>query len=509
MAINVLQKKNLLTAVLLFGILVAAAFTYGRGYHFLPSDDPASSVIGARYMVATGTTDFLNPLTPDLGNRFYSNAIGTEFPVHSFLAQIFLVFGYTNILTIANIAMLSLFLFSGLLLFLVFFEATQSRVIAILGVGVVLFSRWYGQTFWTGHYAQIFGTVLLLLLFFSLIRFERTSGISWFILAVVIGLLLFPVHSLSFLVAFSSISTYLIVRWVMRHHNRNRQILLFTSYAALCILVIILARFLSRSGAYYPLFSVEDLPGGTVLQVIRAGYPVFAAPLMFLGAYRVLRLRVVTVAIWFLVLYFVMHSGTLGFPFFQYRFNEFVSIPLTIFLLFGIQELFSFLRQPISRVAVSGFIVVMSVHAGYTQQNALRHCHIDYCPGLNPVTILDEDYKAFLWLAQNTPSDARIIVTPKFGIYIPALAMREVVFSVKTPTVENAAYVALTSDSPERRWQKARESGASFVVWDGVMDRYQDTYEPYQVYSEQFDDERFFERVYDENGVRIYFVRSP
>lgn len=503
------QRQTVFTTFALGFILLTAIFFYGRGYTNLPSDDPAASLIGARYMYELGSSTFQNPLNPTVDQEFYSNLIGTEYPLHTVLTQWYFLTGAESVLTTTNIFIVGLFVFAGLMIYFLFVELTKSRIVSLIGVTIALFSRWYGMTFWTGHYAQILAYVLLPTIMFGLVKYEHAREFRWLILSFFLTILLFPIHSLSFLIAAGTLTSFVLVRIMLFNRRHRFTGILLVGYFALVILGLLTARIFSDPQRYFPLFSVEDVFGASLRQQLSLSFDVFLAiPLLLFGVYRYLLDRRFTLLLWFLFAYFMVNSGQLLFPFFQYRFNEFMSLPIIALGVAGLASLIQLLRAKSAKLALIIVTLALVIPLNVRQQVDLRNCHLDYCPGLNPVSILPEDYQAFRWAERETPDESLFIAVPKFGIYVPAVAVRSVEFPILTSKGPNAAYRVMTDASQQIRWENAGAIGADYIIWDGVFDRYQSTYKPYQAYNERFDDERYFELVYDKSGVRIYRVKS-
>ncbi len=508
--ISSLQRRVLTQwgiALILVSELIVLGFTYARGYQGLTSDDPALAVTGARYLYEQRTTRFPNPLAPLLQNEFYSNFIASEYPVHTALAQLYMLTGVEHILTVTNIFMVGVFVASGLTLFALFTALTRSAPLSILGVGFLLTSRWYGLSFWTGHYAQMLAYLLLPIVLLGLVRFEQERRRRWLMTACLCTLLLFPIHSLSFLVATSAVLSVLLVHGILFTRSRRLRLLLGISALLALVAAVLIVKTRFTNERYYPLFSVEDVSGGGVAGILRLLLPeMFATLLVLVGVIRQLQERHVALLSWFLVTYVLVNSGFLNIPFFQYRFIEFMSTPLWLLGAVGLRALLQEIRLPALRWTLVAGLTALVVPLNVDQQLQLRACHVRYCVGLHPVSLLPEDEDAFAWVREHTPPDSIIIAVPKFGVYLPALGLRRVDFPVGTPKAHNDAYVVMTGKDTAERWRSARAVGASYVLWDGVFTRYGASYTPYQQYTEHFNDARYFRRVYDRNGVRLYQI---
>lgn len=505
------RKKfsEIFLAVVLVSGLAIIGFYFARGYQLLPSDDPAASVIGGRYMYEKRSSYFSNPLNPLSPHEFYSSFLAAEFPVHTALAELYSLTGIETILTTTNIFVVGIFVLAGLMIFFVFFEATTNRVLSLFGTFFVITSRWYGLMFWTGHYAQIHAQVILPAVLYLLLRHERTGERWLLLLAICLTLLLFPIHSLSFLVAVIVVLAHALTQRVLHEQRRRRWISLLVYLGGLFIVLLVLWWF-SAANHYAPLFGVEDVSPGNITGIVQTSVDAILGILLVLaGAYtEILRGRYM-VLVWFLVPYFFINSGDLHIPFFQYRFAEFLSAPLILLAVLGLSFLWRQVRSTTARALLLATVLTIYIPMNIGSQNYIRSCHISYCVGLNPVSIPIDDFAAYRWIALHTPEDAVVVAPSKFGIYVPAVAARAAVFPYVNGSQENEAYQVFTSPSTQTRWEQARKVKADFVLWDAALSLYGDTYQPFAAYSEKFNDKTFFEKVYSSKNVRIYSVRPP
>lgn len=492
--------------VALAAIMAAAALFYARGYPYLSSDDTSNAVVGARYIYETRGTQFQTPYFAYDEQPYYAlTNIASEFPLHLILSQLFHLVGTENVLRVANLLMVALFVLAGLPIFLTLREALRSDALALFGVAAALFSHWYGISFWQGHFAQLLGYLVLPMVIYGLLRFERRREGIWLVLALALSGLLFFIHSLSFLVAFIVVVSYLAVRFILDEHRVRRRLaaagffLLFTS------LTVFLLYLRSRDPAYYPLFTGNP----TAVNFPDALFAVLAKPgalLVAAGAFLLLWSRQRVLLTWLLVTYLLSQGDKLHAVFLPFRFTEFHTLPLVAAFLAGFTGLARLTRSRPTATVAAALLVAVYVPFGYRAQLAVRACYVQYCAGLHPTAVPPEDVAAFEWIGRNTRPDDRFIAVPKFGVFLPAVAYRSFAFPLTANGQPNAAAVALSDPSTARRWEAARSIGATYVFWDAVFDKVGRTYEPYRSFSDHFDDPRYFRRVYDSGGARVYAV---
>ncbi len=491
--------------VALILILAAAATFFSRGYSFLPGDDAAASIVAGRYLAQEGNSDFISPYNPVGQTEFYTNYIAPEFPLHTVLAQLYLLTGVSDILRTTNIFVVGIFVLGGLILYLLILELTQSPVLSALGVGIGLFSYWHGFSFWAGHYAQLLGYLPLLSIMYALVRFERRNEWRWLTFAGLMTIALFPIHSLSFLVVITVFLGYAVTRFLVFPRVRKEFHAVGLLLLLFWIFTFTMSVLNSRSGGF--LFETESYQAANLHGTLVAMFDSTVVVLFLLmGVFWLLQQRKPLLIIWFLVPYLLINSGILRIPFYPYRFNEFIAIPLVLIAMVGLRQLLGLLQSKILTTALVLWLLVVYPPFLIQNQLQLRSCYLAYCEGLNPASLIQEDYDAMLWVRDHTAAKDIFVAPSKFGLFIPAVAGRSVAFPVLVNGSPNEAYKILTATSPEERWRAAKDINAQYVFWDAVFDRYGATYKPYKIFSEQFNDPRYFVKVYDKNFARIYQV---
>jgi hypothetical protein len=240
--------------------------------------------------------------------------------------------------------------------------------------------------------------------------------------------------------------------------------------------------------------------------ISRAFEKVLSPLLLICGFLYVWERRHKTLLLYLFGVILLLQTRALGIPFFQFRFVEFLGLPLGIGFTLGLAYISQHLGNALARFFLLLTALVVMLPFNLHEQRYLRSCYIHYCVGLHPANLLEADYKAFQWIHAHTHPSDRIVAVAKFGLFLPAIAYRSVAMPVHTPNVKNDAHLVLSDPSQEQRWLAAQRTNARYVFWDALFDSYQATYEPYKVYSERFSDPKLFRLVYSKDGARIYEV---
>ncbi|MEK7539958.1 MAG: hypothetical protein AAB558_01790, partial [Patescibacteria group bacterium] len=209
-----LPAHRIVTPLVLFAILSVFGAFYLQGYSHLPGDDGTPGMTYARWLAQEQQIDFQNPIYPELDSPAYESFIAAEFPLHTVLASAYQFAPSTvDILRLSNVVMLGAFLLSLFTLFLFLRELTGRDDWAVVCVGVVGILAFYGRAFWGGHFAQMLGMVLLPLFLLALHRYMQSGSWKRLIYVGVFLLALYPVHTLTWIVASSLAVIGVVITW--------------------------------------------------------------------------------------------------------------------------------------------------------------------------------------------------------------------------------------------------------------------------------------------------------
>lgn len=498
-------KKDFIAFVTLCIIAGLAFFFYSQGYNHVPGDDVTVGITYGKTIAETGTVNSFDPRFPSLNKPLYENWVIPEFPLHIILAVFYQFFGdQFDVLKISNFIILGLFVFSVFPLYLVGKEIFKKRFFSLLFVFLLIFSYFYGRAFWGGHYAQIMGMSILSLAIYFLVKHSQKQKFVYLTLAVLFTVFLYPVHILTFLLSVIVVASYLTIFFAFYAKKRIIAYLFFAIFAAGALIFLFFLKTAPSGGAkFLPNFDIE-IGANSFQDIYRFSFDsiAFIAPLIFFGAYWLLKNKHMVIVVWFLTAWLLSQTSLLDIPFFSTRFNEYIIASLAFILAAGIYFIALLLAR--ERKIVFGlfasFIIIL-IPFGFHKQISLANCYIHYCPGLHPATILDEDYEAFKWIKVNTPKDSVFVAVQKFGWFLPIVGERKI--------DALSAHIFQNEFSAKDRWKIAIKNNIDYVFWDALFDKYGDSYAQYKIYSEDgFKDGRYFTVVYNKDRARIYKVEE-
>lgn len=481
----------------LIAILSLSAAFYLQGYAVMPGDDGTPGMTYARWLAMEQQIDFENPIYPESHVPAYDSLIAAEFPLHTVLASVYsLAPDFNNILFLSNGVILGLFLCSLLSVFVCAKEIFEREDWAVVSVAIVSLMAFYGRAFWGAHFAQMLGMVVLPLYIMLLHRYVRDGSRQRLPFIGLVLILLFPLHVLTWLVA-AVLTSVVLVMTQFLHKRYVWGVGLAVAQACLGSLAVWAAGHVSALARVLPTVVVETAYS-QFPSLLKANLPpILGIVFLLLGGCILIQRRWWMLGLWFLGTWLLTQSAVIGVPFYATRFDEFFILPLGLILTMGVMTIVGWAGHSLAKQLTLSILCIVLIPSLVMYHLAIAQSYLSYSPPYHPTTIGQDDLDAFTWLGSHTPQDSLIIDVEKFGRFIPVLSGR------KRSMLGLDVYTAAT---PALRWQAAKTVGANFIVWDEVLTNTHGTYLPYQSFSLDFNDPRYFNLVYENSSVKIFQV---
>jgi len=477
-------------------LLTAATFLYYHADHrYPPCCDTAISIMKAKEIAQTGNINPWQTYNPSFPERAYGSFFSTEIIGHLTLATLYRLHpSWAYDLVFAKNFFVVVFTVSLASLAVVVLLMTRSAV-AALGTYLALFLMyWYGNSYWSGHVAEMFAFTFLAWGVYALFLWQRKKTLWTTALCLLLSLLLFFTHILAFLFFFFLAAIIIFTELFQRSQKQ----------AYIVGGIYLLASFFyfrfTSSSQFLPTVNTSNENIFLLREMTAAVFPTLA--LLFVGCIGVwasIRHRRWLLIHWLAAGYVLTQSTALGAPFFASRFSVFLAPALALAIGFGLQELGKH-RLPIVRMGAL-IVLILAIPTFFYQQEGLKQCYVRNCPGLHPTQLLQADQEAFVWMRENLPTGSTILAHQKFGYFLPIVTDH----LVELPVLDKRQI--FTASTAAMRSEISKKYNIRYVFWDGILaEQPGSVLEAQDYFDRPFTNKKYFALRYSEKGVKIYEV---
>lgn len=495
-----LKFKKIIPIILLLLVGVLIFIYYSSDYNYPPCCDTAITIMKAKQIAQVGSLDARQLYNPSDQLPLYSSLVSTESALHIVLSIFYKInSNLSSNLVFAKNFFLIIFILPVFSLYLLVKKIYKNSYLSIIFIILLYFNYWFGQTYWLGHVAQMFGVFFLPLMIYFIYEFNNKKKLRYLIISLCILLLTFFVHVLTFLLMLIIFSSFYLYYFI--NLKNNKKYFYLVSYILVAIFFLLYLKFNSEQGSFIPNFSINEA-GDSLIGLYKNIFTIISASILFImGAYVSLKQKNYIIIIWILSTILLTQTNLLQTPFYADRFSEFVSIPFLIIFMFGLQYFLAMFKgfniKLIFVIALIGIILPLGIY----KQEDIKKCYVTNCSGLNPTQMPYEDQLAFDWIDNNINNNKVFIGIRKFGYYLPIVTDNPIEF----PLGEKREIY--TNNSSNERWEILSKYNIDFVFWDAIFEKQNNKILGATGFTNtEFNDEALFSKVYEQNGVIIYEV---
>ncbi|MBI4092921.1 MAG: hypothetical protein HY420_03270 [Candidatus Kerfeldbacteria bacterium] len=475
--------------------IVFVVFYYSADHRYPPCCDTAHTLVRAKAISMNGSTEGVLPYNPSYREPLYGSFV-SEFPVHILLSLFYQVQpDLVGDLTFAKKFFVVFFVLPAFSIYILANRLLRSSVAGVVVVLLVYFAYLFGNSYWSGHVAQILGMFLIPLYIYFIFRYEEEGRTSFLYFALVLLLFSFWAHVLTFLILLLVAVSYAVIK-IFSTSGKVKATIAFTAFGGGAV-----AYFLLVPSSFLPHFATNPQYEQFGNVVANSFGNVIFLTLLIIGCFFAIRQKRILI-VWFLVTYLLTQSTWLGVPFFGFRFTEFIITPVALLAVYGMKESFTALGMRKTGSVAIAVLLIIFLPFGLLQQQHLKSCYVNNCLGLNPTQIPPDDLRAFSWIKANLPETSVFAGPQKFGYYLPFVTDNPIEF----PIIERI--LIFTASTAAERWRIAKDVGINYVFWDAIIDSYKNEHPDFKNYAiEPLENEQYFKKIYDEGSAKIFAVR--
>ena len=418
-----------------------------------------------------------------------------------------------NFIVCTKIFTIAIFSLTPVLAFFItrrYLELTTAVIIAFF----INFDHLFQSLFWGGNINQIIGLVFILaiILIFQQIesisdKNKRNVKLLWLLLALILATLSLGFHTLTFLILLVVGSVYTIYSIVTSKLNIYYKCLLF-----LAIIIFFPLPFLKSPDNFSLYIAGFDLKSSFLGGLNLWNFDYIIAICFIIGLFiSVKKWHSAIIPVVAIVSLVFSTAGNNHPGFYPERFPVYLSIFIIIFLLAAYEYANKLISKKWLFLLVSSiFLFINGMLVLIPTSLVLRVIyHSEYAL---PARVPSEDVSAMEWIQGNTNSNAIIGGPFKWGEYIPILADRRVVYypdqviNYSDPGFKVDIKSLMAGDSPQQSYLAAQRLGVNYVLWSYQLNKSKNPYFVNTKYKNNFFDQQYFTKVYDENDVQIYKV---
>lgn len=454
-------------------------------------DDPGYHSSILRYVMLNHDVRFPIPFFPQLNQLWGSE----RFITTMFLGAFGTLSAFNDVFRLIIVFAAFSAAFALVPVYLLIVQWLHSKIVAVLAVAYLTFSKFYVENFFEGSYDQYTGLLLVTWILYAQYRWITTRNTRWLGMSVGFTALLLKTHELGFFVAILLIITNGLNE--IRFRFGTRKFIMVTLFS-----IVILSVFFAARPAYFPV----NATGYSIRSMLEVseGTPLLALAVIGIGAALFIVRNPHFVLFSYIVISLILsQSALIDSPFYPFRFNVYFLVAVALLFAISIDGILRVFKRasilpPLFVFMIIAFIVIPQI----VSTHALGSWITDQ--RLNPASVvLEDDLKAFRWMKENLPVDAVVLAPFKWGYYLPAIAERSVVLDNAIGGDERDVRFQIAhkgrelyrEKSTQRAAQLADELSVGYILWDESISRFPERYPGY-------DDEKFKQSEY----FRVRFV---